>query len=599
MTIPRTDMRTSFLIPVYNTELAVLRLCINSVLKSAGSEHEVVVVDDASDRAETREFLSRCESADLKNLKVFRNSENSGVSYSLNKAAKSSTGILYAPVDHDDMVVSSGFEQMLIYQTYYGLSWAYSDEHQISYKGLVINRMYKPMYCPQLLRSVMYINHLQLIPKHLFESVGGYRESFEGSQDHDLALRLSEKVTPIHVETIAYLWRRGKASLSVEDGRIHDFSIEASQRALEEHFDRLGRVADITPYYLRPRPKSPEQPTGTFISRIRPQSIPKVSIIIPCKLGTTMRLDGSEIAVLPHCLQSLRRTMPEAFEPTMESPEVEIILVLNHDDDVQHADELLSKFGFMGKSFCDRVGFNFARKCNLGSEYASGEILVFLNDDSELQTVGWTSHVISLLQEEDVGCVGGMLLNTDRTVQSCGDNIGRSSAVHYAPESIPSSVGDAMHRYIADHETTSVTGAFFCCRKDTFKSLNGFSLAFPNSFQDVDFCLRARNRDLRCIVSPHVRVLHFESVTRNPVVDISTLTALRHMHAPGMASVDPFAMYRYEKINVPVFTFTGIRYYLGQCKRLLKYVVTTVVFFMMSGPHQPRGVLKKTEWKIR
>ena len=109
-------MRTSFLIPVYNTELAILRTCINSVLKAAGDEHEVVVVDDASDRAETQEFLSRCESSDLENLKLLRNSENSGVSYSLNKAAKSSTGILYAPVDHDDMVVSSGFEQMLIYQ---------------------------------------------------------------------------------------------------------------------------------------------------------------------------------------------------------------------------------------------------------------------------------------------------------------------------------------------------------------------------------------------------------------------------------------------------------------------------------------------------
>jgi len=592
-------MLTSFLIPVYNTELAVLRLCINSVLKAAGNEHEVIVVDDASDKAETREFLSRCESSNLENLKLLRNRENSGVSYSLNKAAESSTGVLYAPVDHDDMVVSTGFEQMLFYQTYYGLTWAYSDEYQISYKGLVINRMYKPTYCPQLLRSVMYINHLQLIPNTLFESVGGYRESFEGSQDHDLALRLSEKTTPIHVETIAYLWRRGKTSLSVEDGRIQDFSIEASKRALKEHFARLGRVGDITPYYLRPRPDLPEQPTGTFISRIQPQSIPKLSIIIPCKLGTTLRLSGSEITVLPHCLQSLRRTLPETFEPTMESPEVEIVLVLNHDDDVQHANELLTKYDFKGESYCDSEGFNFARKCNLGAQLASGDILVFLNDDIDLQTVGWTSHVISLLQEKDVGCVGGMLLNVDLTVQSCGDNIGRSSAVHYAPEPIASSVGDAMHRYIADHETTSVTGAFFCCRRETFETLNGFSLAFPNSFQDVDFCLRARNRHLRCIVSPHVRLLHFESVTRNPSVDRPTLDALRQIHASSMAPLDPFALHRYEKINVPVFTYTGIRYYLGQCKRLLKWVIAIVFFYLLPGPRHPRGVLTKSECQIR
>ena len=196
-------MRTSFLIPVYNTEVSVLRLCINSVLKAAGNYHEVVIVDDASSQTETREFLSRCEASGLENLKTLRNSENNGVSYTLNKAADAATGELYAPVDHDDMVVASGFLQMMRYQAYYGSSWMYSDEFQINYKGIVIGKMYKPSYCPQLLRSVMYINHLQLIPSQLFESVGSYREGFEGSQDHDLALRLSEKTTPVHVDTVA------------------------------------------------------------------------------------------------------------------------------------------------------------------------------------------------------------------------------------------------------------------------------------------------------------------------------------------------------------------------------------------------------------
>ena len=80
---------------------------------------------------------------------------------------------------------------------------------------------------------------------------------------------------------------------------------------------------------------------------------------------------------------------------------------------------------------------------------------------------------------------------SDRTVQSCGDNVGRDSAVHYAPDPNAGNVGDAMHRYLADHETTSISGAFLCCRRSTFETLDGFSEAFPNSFQDVDFCLRA------------------------------------------------------------------------------------------------------------
>ena len=120
-------MRTSFLIPVYNPDLSVLRLCVNRALKAAGDEHEVIIVDDVSSRDEISEFLTRCTARGLDNLKVLRNVENSGVSYSLNKAADNATGDLYAPVDHDDMVITPGFQLMIRYQRYHGCHWGYSD----------------------------------------------------------------------------------------------------------------------------------------------------------------------------------------------------------------------------------------------------------------------------------------------------------------------------------------------------------------------------------------------------------------------------------------------------------------------------------------
>ena len=591
-------MRTSFLIPVYNTDLAILRLCINSVLKAAGDEHEVVVVDDASSRAETREFLSRCEASGFDNLTVLRNAENCGVSYSLNKAADNATGVLYAPVDHDDMIVKQGFRYMLRYQNYYGINWAYSNEIQINYKGIPINFMDKPQYDVQLLRSVMYINHLQLIPSELFETVAGYREGFEGSQDHDLALRMSEHIAPNHVNSVAYLWRRHDKTLSVKHGQIADISIEASQRALQEHFDRLGLNATIKPYQLRPSRELPPQPTGTFVSRILPESIPKLSIVIPCRLGTTVTVEGVEVTVLEHCLQSIHKSLAVADSHTLESPPLEIILVLNHDDDLERGQYLIAYFGLDGIVIRDEEGFDFARKCNLGAESASGEILVFLNDDTDIQTEGWTSHVICLLQEDDVACVGGMLLNGDRTVQSCGDNVGRNSAVHYVPSVSASSVGDSMHRYIADHETTSVTGAFFCCRKSTFKMLGGFSTVFPNSFQDVDYCLRARARNMRCIVSPHVRLLHFESASRNPNVDAETLSTIREFHSAVIGPPDSFGLWAYERPIVPFFTLTGVRYYLSQLKRLVRRTAFIMLVKLSREPRHPRGILDKSEWRI-
>ena len=591
-------MRTSFLIPVYNTDLAILRLCINSALKAAGDEHEVVVVDDASSEAETREFLSRCEVSGFDNLTVLRNTENCGVSYSLNKAVENATGDLCAPVDHDDMVVPDGFQQMLWYMKYHGVSWAYSDEVQITYKGIPCGFMHKPDYSCQLLRSVMYINHLQLISKDLFHIVGGYREGFEGSQDHDLALRLSERTSPVHVDVAAYLWRRGAISQSVIHGQITDASIQASRRAIEEHFARLALTAQVKPVNVAPLPELSAQPTGTFISRILPQTVPKVSIIIPCRLGTTTVVDGNKIKVLEHCLQSIRRSLPAVDSHTLESPPLEIILVVNHENSLEEGRLLIKFFDLDGIVIGDEPGFNFARKCNLGAQQSSGDILVFLNDDTDIQTSGWTSHIISLLEEDDVACVGGMLLNADRTVQSCGDNVGRNSAVHYAPESSASSVGDMMHRYIADHETTSVTGAFLCCKMDTFMNLDGFSTVFPNSFQDVDFCLRARTKGLRCITSPHVRLLHFESASRNPKVDDLTLWLIRKFHPALMGLVDPFAFYHYEKVRVAFFTLTAVRYYISQLRRLIRRGAFIMLTKLSREPRQPRGILNKNEWRI-
>ena len=184
----------------------------------------------------------------------------------------------------------------------------------------------------------------------------------------------------------------------------------------------------------------------------------------------------------------------------------------------------------------------------------TGEILVFLNDDTEFISKDWIPDVVSLLMENNVACVGGMLLNEDQTVQSCGDNVSLNSATHYDPNPSADNEGDPFHRYHADHETTSITGAFLCCRKSIFLTLDGFNEVFSNSFQDVDFCLRARRRGLRCLLSPHIKLFHYESSSRNPHVDDETLSALLSFHADLIAQKDEFALWAYQPVRVPLFS---------------------------------------------
>ena len=592
-------MRTSFLVPVYDTDPAVLRLCINSALKAADDQHEVVIVDDCSRREETCAFLARCTETGLPNLKILRNPQNSGVSYSLNQAAAAAAGELLAPVDHDDVVVSQGFQQTLRCLRYYHAQWAYSDEIQVDANGFLIRRMFKPDYSPQLLRSIMYINHLQVFSREFFDSVGGYREGFEGSQDHDLALRMCEQLAPVHVEAVAYHWRILQSTQSRSGETISSHSVDHSKTALEQHFARLQLQARCEPVLFRRHPDQAPEPIGVYRSRILPGQPLTVAVIIPCRLGTTQVVNNAKITLLNHCLQSLSRSLAEQDDQQLPRPAVEIVLVINHEDAVEDARETLTRYGLSGRVVQDEAGFNFSRKCNLGAREANEDILVFLNDDTEMQTAGWAAHVTSLLQEDDIACVGGMLQNADRTVQSCGDNVGRNSAVHYAPNPNAADVGDAMHRYLADHETTSVSGAFLCCRRSTFLALDGFSPAFPNSFQDVDFCLRARAKNMRCIVSPHIRLLHFESATRDAEVDYETLSVIRSFHGPGLAGTDRYALWRYQPIHFSLWSYNGLKFRLFLMARVLVRAARRIEKAFTREPRCWRGVLRKSEFRVR
>ena len=591
-------MQVSFLIPVYNTDPAVLTLCVNSALKAAADHHQVVVVDDASSNPETLAFLERCDRAGLANLKMIRATDNAGVSHALNLAAAEASGDFLAPVDHDDVVVSQGFSQMLRCLQYHCASWVYSDEIQVDANGFLIRRMYKPDYSPQLLRSLMYINHLQLFSQELFRKVGGYREGFEGSQDHDLALRMSETVEPVHAETIAYHWRILEETQSRSGEQMAVQSVDTARRAIQEHFDRQGHSATVEPVLIRRHPDSEPEPIGVYKSRLAPKPAFSTSIVIPCRLGTRKVIDGKELILLEHCLQAISRSLPAADDQVAERQEVQIVLVLNADDNPADAEASLRRHHLDGFAICDEPGFDFARKCNLGAQKSSGEILVFLNDDTDMQTSGWLHDVASLLEEEDVACVGGMLQNADRTVQSCGDNVGRDSAVHYAPAPNAGDVGDAMHRYLADHETTSVSGAFLCCRRSTFEDLNGFSEAFPNSFQDVDFCLRARARGMRCITAPGIRLLHFESATRDAEVDFATLSALRSFHGPGLAGKDRYALWRYQPIYFSIFSYNGLKFRAYLLARIFVRAARRVEKALTTRPRCWRGVLKKSEYRV-
>lgn len=542
-------MKVSFVVPIFNTNYRILQICINSILHAINGRHELVIVDDGSTDNQTIRFLEKCRSNEKFNITVLTNPTNRGVSYSLNRAIDVATGHYIALVDHDDLVIRSGFEIAVKHLQYYDCEWVYTNEMQVDAKGYLIRSLYKPAYSKQLLRSLMYINHLQIFSKDLFETVGGYREGYEGSQDHDLALRMTKFTEPKHVPYFAYQWRIMKTTQSRQDWIVSSHSVNSSTQALKDYFNDFEGQVQI---------EVAKKGFSVYKCRPLPKKMPNFSIIIPTKLGTTRTINGLTIELLDQCLNAISETLSQLDSIENEPYSFECLLIVNEDDDLQYGQAILDKYGLHGKPIPDPGAFNFSRKCNLGAQHASGEILIFLNDDTKIITKNWILDVVSLLSDADTACVGGMLLNPDGTVQSCGDNISLNSATHYSPNPDPSSEGDPMHRYWADHETTSITGAFLACRKISFFEIGEFREVFANSFQDIDFCLRARSSGFSCVISPHIKIIHYESSTRNPAVDNATIEALRSFHQSTMAGKGQYNLWAYQPIKVKWFSKSGI-----------------------------------------
>lgn len=566
-------MNVSFLLPVYNTEKTLLRICINSILHALGDDHELVVVNDASETEETLDQLEKLRRLGKPNVVIIDNPSNNGVSYSLNKAAQASSQPLLAPIDHDDLLMPDGFQESMRYLRHYKDEWLYTDEIQIDRQGFIINNFFKPAYSKQLLRSLMYINHLQIFSRDLFDKIGGYRLGLEGSQDHDLALRMSEIRTPRHVPVMAYQWRIHANTLSRTDSLTSPAVAQRSTIAIKEHLERLDLSGDIS---------LAVDSGSAYRVRLNTDYTPKVSVIIPCKLGTQREINGVSHVLLEHCLQYLNETTAEFC--SKHHNRLEVIIVTNAEDDILLANRLLEHFSLTGMAISDEKGFNFSRKCNLGATHSNGEILVFLNDDTQFLTTDWLATVISVLTEDDVACVGGLLLNEDGSVQSCGDIVGHNAANHYYPSESPDTVGDPMHRYLVDHETTSITGAFLCSRSRFFSDMNGFNEELPNSFQDVDFCLRARRRGFRCILAPDIRLFHFESSSREPTVDMETLKFFRHIHSDSIATPDELQLWRYQPVHVRWFSLQGLVYAKNQWPIMLRGVVREILRRFTKNP---------------
>ena len=398
------------------------------------------------------------------------------------------TGEFVALVDHDDIISPNAlYEVVKRLNEKPETDFIYSDEDK--FEGSIENRFYpffKPDFSPDFLRSNNYICHLSIIRKTLVEKVGGFRKEFDGAQDYDLILRVTENTNKIeHIPEILYHWRIHSAS-TAQNMETKNYAIEAGRKAIEEHCKRLGlpieKVESI-------------EPLGLYRTKFRVVGEPLVSIIIPNK---------DSVKYLKRAINSILKSTYKNYE----------IIIIENNSTKKSTFKYYGKIKTFAKIIKYEGEFNYSKINNFGVKYANGEYLLLLNNDVKVITNDWLEEMLSICQREDVGIVGAKLLYGDKTVQHAGVVVGMGGIAGHVNRLIADKAPGYFGRVAVINNYSAVTAACLMTKKELYEKVEGLDEKFKVAFNDVDFCMKIRKLQKLVVYTPFARLFHYESKSR-------------------------------------------------------------------------------------
>lgn len=484
----KENVLISIAVPVYHTGESFLREMIDSVVAQSYRNWELCIANAGPDDEKVNEILREYAAKDAR-IHVQSLEKNEGIGKNTNRAFEMANGQYVALLDHDDILAPDALFEVACAIEKSHPDMIYSDEDKI--KGNEkehIQPHFKPDFNIDLLRANNYICHLLVIRKALIDKVGGFREGFDGAQDHDFIFRCSDNADGIvHIPRILYHWRTHQAS-TADNPASKLYAYEAGIRAVKENLERNGEIAEVT--------QSKDYGFYKVIYKVKERSL--VSIIIPNK-------DNRDI--LKKCIDSiLQKSTYDNYE---------IIVVENNSTEP----ETFEYYKEIEKDSRIRVikwkqGFNFSAINNFAARHANGEYIIFLNNDIEVKTPSWIEGMLGNAQRKDVGVVGCRLIYPDNTIQHAGVVIGIGGIAANIFTNLPAARSGYMHRASTQVDYSAVTAACMMISKSLFEKIGGFEEKLTVAFNDIDLCLRVREENYLVVYDAYVEMIHYESKTR-------------------------------------------------------------------------------------
>lgn len=493
-------VKISILVPLYNTPLSFLDEMIASVQNQTYQNWELCLADGSDSAhdnvgARCQEYIARDKRIVYKKLE-----KNEGIAGNTNECYSMATGEYIGLFDHDDVLHPSALYEYARVINEQGADYIYCDE--TTFKGDSINNMitlhFKPDYAPDNLRANNYICHFSVFARELLEGTELFRSGFDGSQDHDMILRLTTNAKKVvHVPKLLYYWRSHKASVA-SDISAKPYAIAAAKGAVADHLTRCG--------FHNFEIKSTRAFDTIFEIKYEIKSEDKISILIPNK---------DHVSDLRRCIDSIKeRSTYENYE---------IIVIENNSTEKETFDYYQTLLQQENITVVTYTGaFNYSGINNFGAGFAKGEYLLLLNNDTQVISMNWLEAMLMYAQRPDVGAVGAKLYYGDRTIQHAGIVVGlgaHRTAGHTHYKINYDNLG-YMGKLCYAQNVSAVTGACLMVKKSIYEALGGLDESFRVALNDVDFCLRVREKGYLNVFTPFAELYHYESASRGvDVVD--------------------------------------------------------------------------------
>ena len=506
------EPKISVIVPMYNTKEKFFRDLVNCMIAQTYTNWELCLADGSpEENANLKKYIEKDS-----RIKYNFLGENKGIAGNTNAAIEMATGDYIALLDHDDVLAEYAlYEVVYAINKYPNSEFLYSDEDKIDENDNRYDAYFKPDFAPDTLRCQNYICHFSIFKKELMKKLNGFQVGYDGAQDYDIFLRMSEVTDPkniTHIPKILYHWRVHSESTAKLNSNAKNYAFEAGKKAISDHLKRVGLDGTVSEGCIE----------GIYRVDYKVKGNPKVSIVIPNKDGQDIlkvcidsvlektTYDNYEIVIVEN-----NSVSNEIFDYYKELIKNEKIRVVNYNTGKEILSEEESSVEYTNKNRIKvRPGFNYSAVINCGVRNTTGDYAIQLNNDTELITPNWLELMLGFCQRDDVGAVGVKLYFPDETIQHAGIIVGIGGIAGNRFKSIPKDGHGYFAKESMIENLSAVTAACIMTKKSAYEETGWMDEELAVAFNDVDFCLKIREKGYLVVYNPFVEFWHYESKSR-------------------------------------------------------------------------------------